>query len=68
MLAEELKAMSFKADSIMKLKGEIGELEGLILELRRQNETAQQIGLSEIDRMSTERGRFESQQREGIIV
>jgi hypothetical protein len=35
MLAEELKAMSFKADSIMKLKGEIGELEGLILELRR---------------------------------
>jgi hypothetical protein len=46
MLAEELNAMNYKSDSILKLKGEIGELEGLILELRRENETAQQIGIS----------------------
>lgn len=46
LLAEELNAMNYKSDSILKLKGEIGELEGLILELRRENETAQQIGIS----------------------
>lgn len=46
LLAEELNAMNYKSDSILKLKGEIGELEGLILELRRENETAQKIGIS----------------------
>jgi hypothetical protein len=68
MLAEELSAVNYKADSIFKLSEEVRELELLILELRTENEQAQCVGIEEIDRMSSDRLRFENEQREGIIV
>lgn len=58
MLAEELSAINYKADSTYTLREEIKELELLILELRNENEQAQRVGMGEIDRMSSDRVRF----------
>jgi hypothetical protein len=68
LLAEELRGLNYKADSVFKLKEEISELEVLVSELRTENEQAQLVGVAEIDRLSSDRNRFEVEQREGMVV
>jgi hypothetical protein len=68
LLAEELRGLNYKADAVFKLKDEVRELEVLVGELRAENEQAQTVGVAEIDRMGSDRLRFENEQREGMMV
>lgn len=68
LLAEELRGLNYKADSVFKLREEVRELEVLVAELRAENEQAQRVGVAEIDRMSSDRLRFENEQREGMLA
>ena len=40
----------------------------LVGELRIENEQAQAVGVAEIDRMSSDRHRFENEQRDAMMV
>lgn len=67
LLAEELRSLNYREESVLRLKEEIRELEQLIFELRGENEQAQRVGVEEITRMSSDRQKFEVEQREGIL-